>query len=267
MPKDRMRFWGALLFFLFLTLDAQAREGWRLGEPLPEEGIVELEVPVRFSGQIVAGTPHLVTLEDRKLRFTDVWGMREVARVGCKIRRFQKWQSVASLETRRSGGLANPTVKLVFRYGHLSCTVHGRAEPGAKLRETKELRRQGELARAEVAGIPRVQTYEEVLYRALARFIPSLEHCAKSGEKSKWQTDDARFVGCACPIVLRWPLPVPPEATRVSMRLLDFAFGVSLSVSPGAKPTECRVWAGRKPPEGEPVLLGENVRALRSEGN
>jgi hypothetical protein len=174
---------------------------------------------------------------------------------------------MASLETRRSGGLANPTVKLVFRYGHLSCTVHGRAEPGANLRETKELGRQGELARAEVTGIPRAQTYEEVLYRALARFIPSLEHCAKSGEKAKWQTDDERFVRCACPIVLRWPLPGSPQTARVSVRLLDFPLGVSLGISPKGKPVECRVWAGRKPPEGEPALLREKVRAQRSEGN
>ena len=256
----------AILVGVLCFMVSAPASGWRLGDPLPEEAILELGTPVRFSDVLVAGTPHLITLENRLLRFTDVWGMREVGRVRCKLKRFRKWQAVATLETRRSGGLEHPNVKLVFRYGHKSCTVQGRSDPGARFTELRELALAVNPARADVDGIPQAQSDEEIIYRALARFVPSLEHCVKSGERAKWKTDDERFIRCACPIVERWPLPAVKNSGRVSVRVLDFAFGLSLDVGPTRNPKNCRVWAGREPPEGEPEDLKKRVRALRLKG-
>ncbi|MEC9466630.1 MAG: hypothetical protein VX834_12640 [Myxococcota bacterium] len=264
MHLDGFRLLGVIGALVCAALPVEAAEGWRLGEPLPEEAMVELETPVRFGEQIVAGTPHLVTLENRTLRFTDVWGMREVAGVRCRPKRFRKWQALATLETRRTGGLANPTVRLLFRYGYRSCEIMGRAEPGAQLRSARELTGKGEVIRAKVEGIPRPQSPEEVLYRALARYTPSLGDCAKSGERSKWGTDDERFIRCACPLIERWRLPGQHESRRVSVQILDFALGFSMTVTEGGRAQQCRVWAGRQPPAQEPSLLIEQVRAQRS---
>ena len=53
-----------LLLGLVCFLLGQPALGWRLGAPLPEEAVLELDAPVRFGDILVAATPHLITLQD-----------------------------------------------------------------------------------------------------------------------------------------------------------------------------------------------------------
>jgi hypothetical protein len=80
------------------------------------------------------------------------------------------------------------------------------------------------------------------------RYRRSLRHCADAAHRSRWRTDDPRFVRCVCPIVERWRLPTVSTPLRMHHPLAKGRSGFSFTVTAEGKAVACRVWVGPSPP-------------------
>ena len=95
----------------------------------------------------------------------------------------------------------------------------------------------------------------ELIMRATVRYREGVMHCADKAFRRRWGTDHRKFKRCLCPITRSWRLPKVKKPLRLSVELQRYRSGMSFTVNARGRVTECRVWRGRRPPEGEPPLL------------
>src|SRR5688572_30756667 len=112
---------------------------------------------------------------------------------------------------------------------------------------------QVELASSQQANLgdvlPQAESTLELIQESLAkRWVKDVKHCADMAHRSRWVTDDKRFIACVCPIADRWRLPAAEPTLRVHHALAKGKSGLSLTVDGKGKVSNCRVWVGAKPP-------------------
>jgi len=84
--------------------------------------------------------------------------------------------------------------------------------------------------------------------QAVARYLESLTDCGDKAQKNHWATDDPRFVRCVCPLALKWRLPKLAAPLLFHTPIVKGKNGLSLTVTPEGKASNCRVWVGAEPP-------------------
>ena len=253
----------ALGFILVgLSGSSLAAPGFRDKNSVPEEATFKLGKPGRFGPTVIPGTKVKVVYRDSALHFSDPRTMQPLGRAPCRLGKIRKWHPKASVQTQRKLRGKKIRLYLIYRYGNSECKATGWIDPNARMRKEVTLK-QGVRTRPQVEGIPKEKTEAELLHRGLSRYISSVVHCAKKSEKFRWKTGESKLDRCTCPIVESWRLPRVKEPVRVSLRIQNFKMGISLTVTPKGKAEQCKTWASRTSPKGEPGLLEDLLKGLK----
>jgi hypothetical protein len=215
----------------------------------PASGVFQITLtsPVRFGDVVVPPRNYRLTLSHGGFALADADSMVHVATVPVEASTGHATVATATVEVDQQG----ETVTLVMRYSDRVLEAVGTAtEPAVPepirvvLAGKRETLVDTKISRAETTDL-------ENVVRALKRYRRSLQHCTDAAHRSRWQTDDPRFVRCVCPIIERWRLPKVSTPLRVHRPLAKGRSGFSFTVTVEGKVTGCRVWIGAAPPADE----------------
>jgi hypothetical protein len=260
--KRLIQLMAAVLTFLALgTLYAAPTPGFRVERVVPEEATVKLGQPGRFGKLVIPGTSLKVVHRKDVLLFSDARTMQPLGQAPCRQSKLRQWVPKASVQTLRKVRGKKTRLYMTYRYGKSQCTATGWIDPSAR-RARDVVLKKGVRARAQVVGIPREKSEAELLFRGVDRYISSIVHCASKAEKYRWKTGEPKLDKCACPIVESWRLPRVKEPVRISVKILNFKMGVSLTVTQKGRSEKCKPWTARTPPEGEPAFLESLLKEL-----
>jgi len=249
------------MLFALSTAHAAPTPGFRVERAVPEEATVQLGQPGRFGTLVIPGTSLKVVHRKDALLFSDSRTMQPLGQAPCRKSKLRKWVAKASVQTLRKVRGKKTRLYMTYRYGKSQCTATGWIDPNAR-RARDVVLKEAVRTRPQVVGIPKEKSEAELLYRGVNRYISSVVHCASKAEKYRWKTGEPKLDKCACPIVDSWRLPKVKEPVRISVKILNFKMGISLTVTRKGGSQGCKPWASRTPPEGEPAFLESLLKNL-----
>lgn len=231
---------GAVAMLIGAPVQAQRRDQG------PATGVfrVTLASPVRFGDVVVPARKYRLTLSDAGFALADADSMVLVATVPVEESTGHVSVTPATVEVSQNG----QTVTIVMQYADHVYKAAGSAVE-LTLPSSSRVILAGKTERL-VEGMPShaEATDVENVTRALMRYRRSLQHCADAAHRSRWRTDDPRFVRCVCPIIERWRLPRVSAPLRMHHPLAKGRSGFSFTVTTEGKAVSCRVWVGASPP-------------------
>jgi hypothetical protein len=251
----------SLTFLALSTAYGAPTPGFRVERLVPEEATVKLGQPGRFGPLVIPGTLLKVVHRNDILLFSDPRTMQPLGQAPCRKAALRQWVSKASVQTLRKVRGKKTRLYMTYRYGKSQCTATGWIDPTAR-RAKEVVLKEGVRTRPQVAGIPEEKSEAELLFRGVDRYISSVVHCASKAEKYRWKTGEPKLAKCACPIVDSWRLPKVKKPVRISMKILNFKMGVSLTVTKQGRTQDCKPWTARTPPEGEPAFLESLLKKM-----
>ncbi|MEE8408154.1 MAG: hypothetical protein V3T05_00985 [Myxococcota bacterium] len=200
-------------------------------------------MPVQFGDVRVPKRRYRLTLGADSFALADINTMVLIATIPVEETTMVEIVTPAKVEIKQKGS----TVEIVLRYADKQYRAVGstaeRAVPDASL-VTLAGRKERTVERAD----PAAATDAANVRRALRRYLRSVNHCADAAHRSRWRTDDPRFIRCVCPIVAKWRLPKVKKRLRVNQPLAKGRSGFSFSVIADGSTDACSVWTGAVPP-------------------
>ncbi len=204
---------------------------------------ITLTAPVRFGDVTIPGRRYRLTLGTGSFSLADINTMVLIATIPAQETTVSEIVTPAKVEVKQSGN----TVEIVLRYSDKQYRAVGiTAEPAVQ--DVSRVTLAGKKERVVEQTDPTAATDAANVRRALRRYLRSVKHCADAAHRSRWRTDDPRFIRCVCPIVAKWRLPKVKKRLRVHQPLAKGRSGFSFSVTIEGRTDACRVWAGASPP-------------------
>jgi hypothetical protein len=239
-----MRRLGLLVLGALLALSQMAEAQRREGRAAEVDLVIRLSRPVRFGEVTVAPGRYQVSVGNGMLTLAVADSMVIVA-------------SIPAQTSTASKSVSPPKASVSERRESVQITVASRTDrftvTGVRLRGAAAEESPVEYApKAEsvvTAETPQATADVTLVDEALKRYLPSVVPCGKLAHKSRWQTDDPRFVRCVCPLTEKWRLPKVKAALRLHRVLAAGRAGFSITVTPEGQVQDCRVWAGVRSPE------------------
>lgn len=204
---------------------------------------VALSSPVRFGDVVVPAREYRLTLSDAGFALADAYSMVLVATVPVEQTTGHVTVTPASVEVSQHG----QTVTILMQYADRVYKAVGTATEIARASGSRVVLagKTEKVVEAKRSGVE--ATDLENVIRALKRYSRSLQHCAEAAHRSRWRTDDPRFIRCVCPIIEKWRLPKVSAPLRVHRPLAKGRSGYSFTATVEGKVTDCRVWIGVSP--------------------
>lgn len=239
---------GFIFSFPF-EANATRREGTRTIEELH----LKLKVPAKFGDVIILANRVLrVGVGEGGLALADPKTMFLVSTIAAKKTIVKKYVSKPKLFVVE----AKTKVTIILRKDNERYEAVGKVVKVTKKSGRKDVvsNKKGVDVEADVAKRPEDA---QLIVSAVSRFTSGVLHCAENAFRFKQKTDDPKFTRCVCPITESWRLPKIKAPLRVSVYLERNRTGISFTATARGRVSECRVWSGRTPPEGEPPLLSK----------
>jgi len=234
---------AAAITMVVAPAQAQRREGRQSTSVLE----VRLPVCVKFGKLAIPARSYRVTLGAGVFALADPQTMVVIATVPVTEAETAKAVEQPRIEIEHVGS----RVDIVMLAGDRIYRATGVAAEGESP-EPSPVVLAGKQERVVEGGGPEQRTATQLVARATKRYMSGIKHCVDKAHRSRWGTDDHRFVKCVCPIVLRWKMPPINAPLLMHWPLAKGRHGFSFHVTPAGKVTSCRVWAGSKPPAPKP---------------
>jgi hypothetical protein len=219
---------------------AKRREGTDRSEALK----VEIPYAVRFKGVLLKPRIYRVSVKGNQISLADPDTM--IVHVTLRGKARMLTRAVESPEVKLDE--IDNKLRLTFRQNYRQLSVQGvilKGQPRERsLIQLKNKQAQKIVRKDKKKPAPEI----DVIGPALARYLPSVEHCAERVKKNRWKTDSERFVKCVCPPLKRWRFSKLDEERRVHQFLEKDRSGFSFTVTSEGKAKACRVWVGATPP-------------------